>query len=160
MTYQLLLVDDEIHAVEGVKSDLDLNKLGISRLFTAYNIRQAKDIIEKEVIAILLCDIEMPQGSGLELLVWVREHHPNTETIFITSHADFKYAKQALQLGSVDYLLKPVFADDLEKAIRKAQNVIEQTTEINRNSQSHQLWLKQHSLIVEHFWLNLINHSI
>ncbi|MHA6483304.1 response regulator [Paenibacillus sp. strain BS8-2] len=159
MTYQVLLVDDEVHAIEGVKSDLDLGKLGISRLFTAVNIRQAKDIFEQEDIQILLCDIEMPQGSGLELLEWVREHYPTTETIFLTSHADFKYAKQALQLGSVDYLLKPVFADDLEQAIGKAQSLIELNTEVNRNKQSHQLWLKHHALIIEHFWRSLINYS-
>ncbi|WP_337102123.1 response regulator [Paenibacillus sp. YIM B09110] len=156
MTYHLLLVDDEVHAIEGVKTDLDLSKLDIARLYTAYNIRQAKEIMDKEVIHILLCDIEMPQGSGLELLAWVREHHPLTETIILTSHADFKYAKEALQLGSLDYLLKPVFADDLEPAIRKAQDVIVKNSEMSRNSQS---WLKHHSLIIEHFWLNLINHS-
>lgn len=78
---------------------------------------------------------------------------------FLTSHADFKYAKEALQLGSLDYLLKPVRAADLEKAIRKAQSVVDRNTEFNRNSKSHQLWLKHHSLIIEHFWLNLINHS-
>ncbi|WP_284646502.1 response regulator transcription factor [Paenibacillus silviterrae] len=160
MTYQMLLVDDEIHAIEGVKADLELNKLDISGLFTAYNIRQAKDIFEREDIDIMLCDIEMPQGSGLDLLAWVREHHPNTVTIFLTSHADFKYAKEALQLGSLDYLMKPVLAQDLEQAIRKAQSVIDRYTEANRNSISHQLWMKHHSFIIERFWLDLINHSI
>lgn len=159
MAYQLLLVDDEVHAVEGVKSDLDLDKLGIKGLFTAYNIRQAKEVFEQETIDIMLCDIEMPKGNGLELLAWVKEHHPHTETIFLTSHADFKYAKEALQLGSLDYLLKPVRAADLENAIRKAMNAIDRNSEISRNSTSHQLWMKHHSLIIEHFWLNLINHS-
>lgn len=159
MTYQILLVDDEIHAIEGVKSDLDLQKLGIKGLFTANNIRQAKEIFERETIDILLCDIEMPKGSGLDLLAWVREHHPNTETIMLTSHADFEYAKKALQLGSLDYLLKPVRAANLESAIQKAQSVIDRNIEMGRHSRSHQLWLKHHSLIIEHFWLHLINYS-
>lgn len=160
MNYHLLIVDDEVLAIEGVKSDLDLNKLGISRLHTALNLRQAKELFVRERIDILLCDIEMPQGSGFDLLTWVREHHPNTVTIFFTSHADFKYAKEALQLGSVDYLLKPVRSADLENAIRKAQDIINRNSEFNRNSQSHQLWLKHHSFIIERFWVDLINHSI
>lgn len=160
MNYHLLIVDDEVLAIEGVKSDLDLNKLGINKLHTAINIRQAKELFERERIDILLCDIEMPQGSGFDLLTWVREHYPNTATIFFTSHADFKYAKEALQLGSVDYLLKPVRAADLENAIRKAQDIINRNSEFNRNSQSHQLWLKHHSFIIERFWVDLINHSI
>ncbi|RTE09194.1 response regulator transcription factor [Paenibacillus whitsoniae] len=160
MKIHLLIVDDEVLAIEGVKSDLDLTKLGISQLFTAINIRQAKELFERERIDILLCDIEMPQGSGFELLTWVREHHPNTVTIFFTSHADFKYAKEALQLGSVDYLLKPVRALDLEAAIFKAQAIIKRNSEFQRNSQSHQLWLKHHAFIIERFWVDLINHSI
>lgn len=160
MSYQMLLVDDEVHAIEGVKADLDLNRLGIAGLHTAYNIRQAKEVFERESIDIMLCDIEMPQGSGLELLGWVREHHSHTATIFLTSHADFKYAKEALKLGSLDYLLKPVYADELEEAIRKAQSVIDRNSEMSRNSKFHQLWQKHHSFIIERFWLDLINHSI
>jgi len=160
MTYQIILVDDEVYAIEGVKADLDLEKLGISRLFTAFNVKQAKEIFNRETIDIMLCDIEMPQGTGLELLSWVQEQYPNTVTIFLTSHADFKYAKEAMRLGSLDYLLKPVLADELEVAIRRAQDVIDQTSEIHRNSQSHQLWMKHQSLIIERFWLDLINHSM
>lgn len=159
MSYHLLIVDDEVLAIEGVKADLDLNKLGIAKLLTAINIRQAKDLFESERIDILLCDIEMPQGSGFDLLTWVQEHYPNTATIFFTSHANFKYAKEALQLGSLDYLLKPVRAVDLENAIQKAQAVIDRSSEMNRNSQSHQLWLKNHTFIIERFWVDLINHS-
>ncbi|MGO4374434.1 response regulator, partial [Paenibacillus sp. MCAF20] len=160
MSYQILLVDDEAHAIEGVKSDLDLAKLQISNLFTAWNIRKAKEILEQERIDILLCDIEMPHGSGLELQAWLREHQPHIVTIFLTSHADFKYAKEALKLGSLDYLLKPVMADELEGAIRKAQELIDRNGEISRNSQSHQLWMKHHSYIIEKFWLDLIYQSI
>jgi two-component system response regulator YesN len=158
MSYQLLLVDDEIHAIEGVKADLELEKLGITRLFTAYSMSEAQEVFAKEVVDILLCDIEMPQGSGLELLAWVRERHPNTATIFLTSHADFKYAKEALKMGSIDYLLKPVLTGDLENAIRKAQDEIDRNSEIDRSIHSHQLWLKHHAYIVERFWLDLINH--
>ncbi|MFC4306049.1 response regulator [Cohnella boryungensis] len=160
MSYHLLIVDDEIHAIEGVKADLDLQKLRISELYTANNIRQAKEWFESKTIDILLCDIEMPQGNGLELLSWVRERAPNTVTIFLTSHADFKYAKEALTLGSFDYLLKPVLAEELENVIRKAQGVIDKNSENNRNVKFHQLWQKHQSFIIERFWLDLINHSI
>ncbi|GMK39134.1 AraC family transcriptional regulator [Paenibacillus sp. CCS19] len=160
MNYHLLIVDDEVHAIEGVKADLDLQKLQISELYTANNIRQAKEWLDSERIDIMLCDIEMPQGSGLELLTWVREQSPNTVTIFLTSHADFKYAREALTLGSLDYLLKPVLAEELESAIRKAQSVIDKNSENSQNVKFHQLWQKQQSFIIERFWLDLINHSI
>lgn len=113
--YQILIVDDEVHAVKGIRSGMDWNRLGITAVFTAYTVRQAKELFEREHIDIMLCDIEMPQASGLELTKWVRERYPKTETIFLTCHADFKYAKQALQLGSLDYILKPVPFAELEK---------------------------------------------
>lgn len=160
MTVQLLLVDDELHAIEGVKSDLNTEKLEISSLFTAYNMKQAKAVIEREHIDIMLCDIEMPQGSGLELLEWVREHYPHVITIFLTSHADFKYAKEAIQLGSLDYLLKPVKVKELERAINRAKELMNHNSEVSRNKQSHQLWMKHRALVVERFWTDIIHHTL
>lgn len=160
MSYRLLLVDDEVHAIEGVKADLDLDKLEIAQLFTANSMKIAKSIIEVEKIDIMVCDIEMPQGSGLELLSWVKEHRPDIITIFLTSHADFKYAKEAIQLGSLDYLLKPVLADELEQVIRRAQAIIDRNSEMSRNKHSHQLWMKHRSLVIERFWLDLINLTL
>ncbi|MFB5678859.1 response regulator [Paenibacillus terreus] len=160
MSYHLLLVDDEVHAVEGVRADLDLEKLGISHLFVAHNAKQAKDFFLRERIDIMLCDIEMPQGSGLDLLTWVREHQLRTVAIFLTSHADFKYAKEAIRLGSLDYLLKPVLRDHLKEALQKAQRQIDKNSEIDMANLSHQLWVKHHSLIIERFWQDLISHNI
>jgi len=160
MSYNLLLVDDEVHAIEGVKADLDLQKLQITQLLIANNVKQAKELFQREQIDILLCDIEMPQESGLELLKWVKAQQYSTVTVFLTSHADFRYAKEALQLGSLDYLLKPVLKDDLERVIFKAQEEIDRNSEISKISRSHQLWTKHHSLIFERFWIDLINHTI
>ncbi|MFS0724306.1 response regulator [Paenibacillus sp. 1P07SE] len=160
MTYHLLLVDDEVHAIEGVKSDLDMARLGIAGLYTAHNMKQAKAVIESKPVDIMLCDIEMPQGSGLELLSWVKAYHPHLITIFLTSHADFKYAKEAIQLGSLDYLLKPVLADELEQVLLRAQGMLEHNSEMSRNQRSHQLWMKHRSLVIERFWNDLISHTI
>src|SRR5690606_14430104 len=114
--------------LEGLKSDLELDKLNINQLFVAYSMKQAREIIEREHIDIMLCDIEMPQGNGLELLQWVKNNEYQIVTIYLTSHADFSYAKEALQLGSLDYLLKPVVVSELEEVIKKAQ------IEIDKNS--------------------------
>jgi len=160
MSYTLLLVDDELPSIDGVKADLDMEKLNISALHTALNIRQAMEILKEHHVDILLCDIEMPQGSGLELLAWVREHYPQVVAIFLTSHSDFTYAKEAMRLGSLDYLLKPLLPSELEETIRKAQAVIDHNSEVNQYSNSHQLWLKNQALVLERFWLDVINHTI
>jgi Response regulator containing CheY-like receiver domain and AraC-type DNA-binding domain len=122
--YQLLIVDDEIHAAEGLKSGYDWEELGISAIYTAYNIRQARDIFLDHAIDLMICDIEMPQGNGLELLAWVSENYSSTKSILLTCHSDFQYAKEAIHLGSLEYLLKPVIFSELKDVVRKAISII------------------------------------
>jgi two-component system response regulator YesN len=157
---KLLLVDDEIHAVEGINSAVNWEKLGVSAVYTAFNIHQAKEIYSRTSIDIMLCDIEMPQGSGLEMLAWVREHHPDTESIFLTCHADFHFAKQAIQLGSFDYLLKPVPIPELESVIAKAINKNKEKSIQSEYSQYGQYWIQHQPLLIERFWLDILNRTI
>lgn len=156
----LLIVDDEWIAVEGLKSGVDWQEIGITNVFTAYSPDQAKEIFQKEYIDILLCDIEMPQGTGLELLEWVREHYPLTETIFLTCHADFQYAKQAIQLGCLDYLLKPIPYVDLQEVVMKAIKKLDQANQLNEFSQYGKYWVRHQPLIIERFWMDILNQSI
>ncbi len=156
---RLIIVDDELFEVEGVKASVDFKKLGIDEVFEAYNIRQARDIFEENPADIMLCDIEMPQGSGLELLAWVREHHPKTECIFITCHADFKYARQAMHLGSLDYLLKPAQPEELVRVLEKAIEKIKRESEQLESRKLSKLWLEHQPLLVERFWLDILNEK-
>ncbi|MGG4143629.1 response regulator [Paenibacillus algorifonticola] len=158
--YQILIVDDEIHAVEGICSGVDWDKLRITAVFKAYTVKQAKDVFEKERIDIMLCDIEMPQVSGLELTEWVREHYPKTETIILTCHADFKYARQALQLGSLDYILKPVPFEELEQVIERAEEKLNKESEINQNSKLGQYWFQHQPMLIERFWQDILNQTV
>ncbi|CAN7744249.1 response regulator transcription factor [Paenibacillus sp. LjRoot56] len=155
--YSMLIVDDEIHVVKGLMASMNLESLHISSIHSAYNIRQAKEILLAHRVDIMLCDIEMPQGSGLELLEWVRSYCPNLETIFLTSHADFTYAKQAIQLGCLDYLLKPASDEELEQVVRKAQGKVNQISETN---QIRKLWAYHHPVVLERFWLDLLYQVI
>lgn len=116
----VLIVDDEEIALAAMKKGVDWEKLGISRVFAATNITDARQILTAEVIDILICDIEMPNGSGIELVSWMQEHTPQVVCIFLTCHSDFSYAKKAISLGVLDYLLKPVDDDELEEAIGRA----------------------------------------
>ncbi|RTE11266.1 response regulator transcription factor [Paenibacillus whitsoniae] len=142
--YTLLIVDDEVYIANKVKASVDWDQLGISKVFVAYNIRQAKEIFESHSIDVMICDIEMPQGNGLELLTWAREKYLKTESIFLTCHADFEYSKQALRLGSLDYLLKPVPENELKEVVQKAIYKIK----------------TERPLVMERFWLDLLQQSI
>ncbi|XID93942.1 helix-turn-helix domain-containing protein [Paenibacillaceae bacterium WGS1546] len=139
----LLIVDDEIQAVRGIKSGIDWDKYGFGNVYVAHNIRQAKEVFEKHGVQLMLCDIEMPHGNGLELQRWVQENHVLTVSIFLTCHADFEYAKQAMRLGSLDYLLKPVFYPEMEEVIARAVQKIR-----NRRESL--------AIVTERFWTELL----
>lgn len=145
--YRLLIVDDEEIIANGIRTSVDWPKLGIVRVEVAYNSRQAKEVFEKQAIDVMICDIEMPQGSGLELYEWVREKSPRTECIFLTCHADFTYAKKALQLGSFEYLLKPVPSDELYRVMEDVLGKIRQDRE-------------SATIVAERFWQDLLQQAI
>ncbi len=122
MGISILIVDDDRYLVEKLEETVQWEKTGISMVFTAYNIRQAQKLITEFPIQLLLCDIDMPQGSGLELLEWVRSQKLELECIFLSSYANFAYAQKALSLSTREYLLKPISSQELEAAITKVVN--------------------------------------
>ncbi|UQZ35493.1 DNA-binding response regulator [Paenibacillus sp. PK3_47] len=156
----MLIVDDEKLFADSLRKEVEWASLGISSVHTAYNSRQAKDIYEREQVDFMLCDIEMPQGSGLELLAWVREHYPRTESVFMTCHADFRYAQRAVQLGSFDYLLKPVAAEELCQVVGRVVEKIKKDKETKQYSRFGEFWARHQPLLAERFWLDIINHMI
>ena len=93
----ILVVDDDIPTVEVIRTSLHWDLLGIDRVETAYDYTEAQNKICASQPDIILCDIEMPRGSGLDLLRWLREEKRDCEFVFLTCHANFDYAKTALQ---------------------------------------------------------------
>jgi len=158
--FHVLIVDDEIHSIRGVQAGVNWGKYDITSVYTANNLRQAQEIFLNHKVDLLLCDIEMPKGSGLDLLKWVREHYSDTEAIFLTCHSDFIYAKKALQLKSFNYLLKPVDYQELETVIHDALEKIKKDRETRMVEESyHRLKESHHSHMQERFWLDLIQQA-
>ena len=101
---KLLIVDDEIYAIQGILDSVDWQKLAFEEVLTANSYAQAVNEFMKQSIDVLLCDIEMPYGSGLDLVEWVKAHYPETECIFLTCHSDFDFARQTLSISKTwDY---------------------------------------------------------
>ncbi|MBN2984725.1 response regulator transcription factor [Cohnella algarum] len=151
---RVLIVDDEPFIVNGLKLSVNWERIGVTDVLTAHNARQAREIFKDGKVDIMLCDIEMPEESGLDLLAWVKDHSPNTESVFLTCHADFAFARQAIELGSSDYILKPVPPEKLESVVQKLIEKIRKQNELAEQSQS---WVQHHPLFIDRFWLDLIH---
>lgn len=161
---QLLIVDDEQFAVEGILHCRDWNELGIDEVLTANGAEEARTIMERKRVDILICDIEMPDEDGLSLVSWVKEHSPHTEYLFLTCHSEFAYARKAVSLGSFDYLLKPVDSHELSTAVSGMLESIREREEQQASNEMYRkyqsLWQKEQPRRVERFWQELLSRSI
>ena len=124
--YEVLLVDDEELALSGLLNGVRWKELGIRRVYTANNMEDALRKLSSFPVHLMICDIEMPGGSGLELIRSVRETHPDVISVFYTAHPDFSYCREALKLGAVDYLVKPTPYEEIEKVVVKALGIAAQ----------------------------------
>lgn len=154
--YQVLLVDDEKYAVQGLAQGIDWASHGFSRVLEAYDVAQAQELALQHPVDVAVLDIEMPGKSGLELAEWLHESCPQTELIFLTGHANFAYVQQALEVGAFRYLLKPVDHDELSEIVRQAAAKIRADREKldyqNIYRKYYTLWESQKPLLVDRFW--------
>lgn len=138
----ILLVDDDLDIIEGILDGVDFDALGCHRVHMARSAQQARGILEKHDIAVMLTDIEMPGGSGLELLEWVRDSGMQTVTLFYTSFPYFDYAKKALELRSFAYFLKPIAYSEMQEHLCKAMDESRRIRKLERLHQDMEtsLW--------------------
>ncbi len=127
----VLMVDDQPEVLAGVQLGVRWELLDVEERFTANDIFQAQEIIRTKRVDLLLCDIEMPFGSGLDLYQWVLENHYKIKCIFLTAHSDFSYMQSAIQMQGFDYLLQPASYEQIENSIRKAIDKIKLETVID-----------------------------
>ncbi len=104
--YRVLLADDEPIILSGLQSMLSWERLDCVVCGTARNGRQALELVESRRPDIVICDINMPLLTGLELLETCAERFPEIVFVMLTNHQDFHMAQQSLRNRAVDYLLK------------------------------------------------------
>jgi putative nucleotidyltransferase with HDIG domain len=113
---RVLIVDDE----EGVRNLL------YKVLATSYDCdraasgREAIAKVEAESFDVVLSDIMMPNGTGLDLLEHVQRTQPRVAVILVTAVSDTKHALKAIRMGAFDYLLKPFDIEEIELGVSRA----------------------------------------
>lgn len=121
---RLLIADDEVIERKVLYKTLQKNVGDQCVIFQAENGREALEIYEQEKIQIAILDIEMPGINGIETAQKIREKDKECCIIFLTAFDEFSYAKKAITVRALDYLLKPYDEQELmlvvEEAIRLA----------------------------------------
>lgn len=137
----IVISDDEELAREAMSSIL-LEICPDLQLFEARNGQELIDVVNRVKPEAAFVDIRMPVKSGLEAIQEAAPLSPNTQWIILTGFADFEYAKEALRLKAIDYLLKPVDIQAVQALITKIrQTTLLQSIENNKLFESDMLSL-------------------
>jgi len=118
-TIKVLLVDDEKEFVTTLAERLELR--GIQAL-VATDGETALDMIETDPPRIVILDVMMPGIGGLEVLKRIKDQGLQLPVILLTGRGSTKEGIAGMQLGAVDYLMKPI---DIEKLIKKMREAIQ-----------------------------------
>jgi len=174
--YKILIADDESIERRVLCKSLTKAFGDNVELYEARTGREAIELFEQEEIKIAILDIEMPGVDGLEAAKIMRENNRNCVIIFLTAYDDFSYAKQAIRVKALDYLLKPYDEKELFLTIEEAmwhvdQNYVSEVPEeIQEEEQSEfedaedirfsLLKEKVESYIMEHYTEEISMHDI
>lgn len=113
----LLVVDDDRH-IQNAMADY-LRSLG-HRTETASTCLEAIDRMQEFPFEVVVCDVNLPDKDGFELLQWTRENATDTSVILLTGFGTIESAVEAIRMGAFDYLTKPVIDEELNLSIERA----------------------------------------
>lgn len=128
----LLLVDDDKYVLEAITEYL--RGLG-HRVQSAATCREALQHLKTTPFDVAICDVNLPDEDGFQLLQWAGENRPDTAVVLLTGYGTIESAVEAIRMGAFDYLTKPVIDDELQLAIRKAlsqRNIVEENRSLRR----------------------------
>lgn len=150
--YHILLADDEPIILSGLQSMLSWERLDCSIAGSVRNGKQALDFISRHHPDIVICDINMPLLSGLELIAACAERYPEIVFIMLTNHQDFHMAQQSLRSRAVDYLLKiDLDEEKLTHSIKLAVAECEKRRKLSRSFGTNSRWEESPGKAILHY---------
>jgi two-component system response regulator PilR (NtrC family) len=127
MNARVLVVDDEQSMLDFLEVLLRDEGYDIT---TAGSLTDGRGRWQEKDFDLVLCDLMMPDGSGLELLEEIRRQGSSTSVIMMTAYTSTKSAIEAMKLGAYDYVSKPFDVDEIKLTVQKA---IEKTALVDEN---------------------------
>lgn len=145
MLERAILIEDEINVRKGLRVMIQEYCPDIEIVGEAGTVKDGFELIVALKPDIVFLDIRLPDGTGFDLLSKIAS--PQIKIIFVTAYSD--YSLKAIKYSAIDYILKPVIADELIEAVKKATKFIQQEKEfIQLTSLNNQQALQKQNKIV------------
>lgn len=119
---RIVIVEDEAPIREGMEGILKKLDASYELVGKAENGREGLDVIRAMHPDVIIMDIQMPDMDGLTMLSILRQEGSSATVLILSAYSDFEYARRAMELGVVNYLLKPVRLAQLKKVLEQIEN--------------------------------------
>ncbi|MHA6483428.1 response regulator transcription factor [Paenibacillus sp. strain BS8-2] len=152
--YRVHIVDDEVLIRQGLGKKVASFSDSFLLMGASENGEDAIQYLSNYYVDICITDISMPIMDGLTLIQRIKDDFPWMECMIISSYDEFSYARQAIQLGAKDYILKPIDTDLLKQSLTQTVETIEK----DRVGHAAELLIKHipQSRDMHHRWVHLI----
>lgn len=124
--YRLLLVDDESDIREGLQEVVDFAAHGFEVVGEATNGLEALQACERLEPDLVVTDIRMPLMDGLTMCRRVQKALPTTRFVILSGYDDFEYARQAISMNCLGYLLKPISSSEFRDMLSQAKEKLDE----------------------------------
>lgn len=114
---KILIVDDDTIILDSLCEFLTIEGYQTDG---ATSVAKAKEKLAQQSFALVITDVNLPDGDGFEILTLVRQNYPRTVVIMVTGYGTIESAVEAIKKGAYDYLTKPIIDDDLLLAVERS----------------------------------------
>ena len=156
--YKIMLVDDEEEVRTSIIRKIDWQDAGFEVIGDAENGKEALEKIEQNEPDVVLTDIRMPYMDGLEMAEMIRQRYPSMKLVIFSGFDEFEYAKKAIKLNVIEYILKPVNVEELTAILKKIKKSLDEEIAQKRNvNLLRESYIKSLPTIREHFLNDLLH---
>ena len=142
----ILIIDDEPDILDIIS--LTIERLNLKAL-TAGNCSEAFSLLKHKKVDLCLTDMNLPDGSGLDIIKYITEELPTLPVAVFTAHGNVDLAVKSLQLGAFDFVSKPVRSADLKKLIENGLNTSQRSTAVQGKNQTAKTLLGESDVIIK-----------
>ncbi len=156
-----MLVDDEVEIREGIKHAVNWEEIGLDLVATAENGQEALELATSLNPDIVMTDIKMPFMDGLELGKLLRASMPEIKLVIFSGFDEFDYAQKAIQIKALEYILKPIDAQELTSLLQKI--LVQLDNEFIEKYTIEQLQTRYENslpILREQFYIRLLNTNV
>jgi len=154
---QILLVEDESVFANAVRKHLLRKEYDIS---LANDLRSARQYIKENIPDLILLDMRLPDGSGLDLLNEIKSKNTNTEVLVMSAYGELEDAVSAMKLGASDYLKKPIDLEELYVNVKKVIEKNELTQKLSYSEKREQHAYEEVKFLGECKQINFIREQV